>query len=124
MQTGKLIKEAKEHKKSITSFNFSKDGTHFITGATINFFCSPLPSTPSEGLTPILIRTASMDSTAKLWDTRTLACLKTYEAEKQVNAAAISPAAPHVPLSCSLCGLCQICLIFTYTILSFELLVL
>jgi hypothetical protein len=42
--------------------------------------------------------TASDDGTAKLIDTKSLEVMKTYEAGKAVNAAALSPILPHVIL--------------------------
>ena len=39
---------------------------------------------------------ASKDSTAKLWDTDSLQCLKTYTTDRPVNSAAISPLYEHV----------------------------
>uniref|UniRef100_A0A8R1XM78 Eukaryotic translation initiation factor 3 subunit I n=1 Tax=Onchocerca volvulus TaxID=6282 RepID=A0A8R1XM78_ONCVO len=42
--------------------------------------------------------TASKDKTARLFDARTLDCLKTYKAERPVNSAAISPIRDHVIL--------------------------
>jgi translation initiation factor 3 subunit I len=40
--------------------------------------------------------TASKDSTAKLFDTDSLMCLKTYKTERPVNSAAVSPIFDHV----------------------------
>lgn len=51
---------------------FSKDFSHFIT--------------------------ASMDHTAKLFDTETMKCLKTYQSDAPINAAAISPLKNHIIL--------------------------
>lgn len=42
--------------------------------------------------------TASKDTTAKLFDTDTLDCLKTYKTERPVNSAAVSPIFDHVVL--------------------------
>ncbi|MFH4974879.1 hypothetical protein AB6A40_001588 [Gnathostoma spinigerum] len=42
--------------------------------------------------------TASKDKTARLFDARTLDCLKIYKAERPVNSAAISPTRDHVAL--------------------------
>eukprot|EP01085_Mycamoeba_gemmipara_P002113 Mycagemm_TRINITY_DN10032_c0_g1::TRINITY_DN10032_c0_g1_i1::g.2113::m.2113 type:complete len:165 gc:universal TRINITY_DN10032_c0_g1_i1:689-195(-) len=63
---------AHEHKKGVNSIAFSQDMGYFIT--------------------------ASDDTTAKILDTRTLKVMKIYEAEKAVNAAAISPLMPHIIL--------------------------
>jgi len=66
------VMTAKRHTKPAVSLSFSADKTHFIT--------------------------ASHDNTAKLWDTVSLENLKTYETEKPVNSAAISPLKNHVLL--------------------------
>ena len=50
---------------------------------------------PLKILSPIF-GTASKDSTAKLYDTETLECLKTYKTERPVNSASISPKFDHV----------------------------
>lgn len=42
--------------------------------------------------------TASRDTTAKLFDSESLMCLKTYKTERPVNSAAISPILDHVVL--------------------------
>jgi len=70
VDSGKLIESKTEHKKQINSVQLSKDGTMFIT--------------------------ASSDQTAKLWDTKTMTCLKTYQSDRPLNAAAISPIMKHV----------------------------
>ena len=41
---------------------------------------------------------ASKDTTAKLFDTDTLECLKTYKTDRPVNSASISPVYEHVVL--------------------------
>eukprot|EP00271_Cylindrocystis_brebissonii_P015532 TRINITY_DN38451_c0_g1_i1.p1 TRINITY_DN38451_c0_g1~~TRINITY_DN38451_c0_g1_i1.p1 ORF type:complete len:327 (-),score=45.82 TRINITY_DN38451_c0_g1_i1:536-1516(-) len=72
-ETGKLLNESSgddSHKKTVTDLQKSIDGSHFITG--------------------------SSDKTAKLWDTRTLELLKTYQTERPINAAAIAPVLDHV----------------------------
>ncbi|XP_061348705.1 eukaryotic translation initiation factor 3 subunit I-like [Gastrolobium bilobum] len=54
-ETGKLLKESDKesgHKKTITSLAKSADGSHFLTG--------------------------SLDKSARLWDTRTLTLIKTF----------------------------------------------
>ncbi|XP_050234537.1 eukaryotic translation initiation factor 3 subunit I-like [Mercurialis annua] len=74
-ETGKLLKENDReigHKKAISSLAKSSDGSHFITG--------------------------SLDKSAKLWDTRTLALIKTYVTERPVNAVTMSPLLDHVVL--------------------------
>jgi len=60
------------HEKNITYLAFSPDLSHFVT--------------------------TSSDTTAKLWDARTLTHLKTYETNRPVNAAVVSPTMPHVLL--------------------------
>ena len=65
-ESGKEINCVKAHNKGIQTMTFSKDYSHFIT--------------------------ASLDHTAKLWDTETMKCLKTYQSNAPVNAAAINPA--------------------------------
>ena len=60
------------HEKAIHNFSFSKDFSHFIT--------------------------ASLDHTAKLFDTNTLQCIRTYKSDAPVNAAAISPLRNHIIL--------------------------
>jgi len=61
-----------EHTKSISDMQLSPDGTMFIS--------------------------ASKDTTARLYDTDTLECLKTYKTDRPVNSAAISPLYEHVVL--------------------------
>lgn len=72
MRTGKEIVSAKDHALTIQDMQMSRDGTMFVT--------------------------ASKDSTAKLFDTDTLECLKTYKTERPVNSASISPIFDHVVL--------------------------
>lgn len=67
---GKIERSINDHVGSINDMQMSKDGTMFIT--------------------------ASKDKTAKLFDTDSLACLKTYKTERPVNSAAISPIFDHV----------------------------
>ncbi|CAI5507240.1 unnamed protein product [Closterium sp. Naga37s-1] len=74
-ETGKLLRETEPevaHSKTVTSLSKSADGSHFITG--------------------------SLDKCAKLWDTRTLRLLKTYQTERPINATDISPLFDHVVL--------------------------
>jgi len=70
VERGELIESKKEHKKAINSVQFSKDKTMFVT--------------------------ASSDQTAKLWDTKTMTCLKTFQSDRPLNSAAISPSMKHV----------------------------
>jgi len=70
VESGKEIMSKKEHSKQINSVQFSKDQTMFVT--------------------------ASSDQTAKLWDTKSMTCLKTYLSNRPLNAAAISPMMKHV----------------------------
>lgn len=71
-EAGKEINSVRAHEKAIHSMAFSKDFSHFIT--------------------------ASLDHTAKLFDTETLTCLKTYQSNAPVNAVAISPMKNHIIL--------------------------
>mmetsp|Transcript_34347 Transcript_34347/g.97300 ORF Transcript_34347/g.97300 Transcript_34347/m.97300 type:complete len:344 (-) Transcript_34347:212-1243(-) len=71
-ETGKQIYDSQIHEKQITDMRFSQDLTHFIT--------------------------SSLDKTAKLLDTETLQVLKTYETERPLNSADISPIRDHVAL--------------------------
>lgn len=72
MRMGKELVSAKDHTLGIKDMQMSRDGTMFIT--------------------------ASKDTTAKLFDSDTLTCLKTYKTERPVNSAAISPIFDHVVL--------------------------
>jgi translation initiation factor 3 subunit I len=69
-QMGKILNSVNDHTGSINDMQMSKDGTMFIT--------------------------ASKDNTAKLFDTDSLMCLKTYKTERPVNSAAVSPIFDHV----------------------------
>lgn len=74
-ETGKLLRETDaevSHQKTVSSLSKSADNSHFITG--------------------------SLDKTAKLWDLRTLQLLKTFQTERPINAADISPLFDHVVL--------------------------
>merc|ERR1712100_602859 len=71
-ENGKEISCVKAHDKGIQTMAFSKDFTHFIT--------------------------ASLDHTAKLFDTETMKVLKTYTTNAPVNAVAINPLKNHVIL--------------------------
>mmetsp|Transcript_19495 Transcript_19495/g.23351 ORF Transcript_19495/g.23351 Transcript_19495/m.23351 type:complete len:329 (-) Transcript_19495:228-1214(-) len=70
VETQKCLVESDAHKKQVSDLQFSADRTHFIT--------------------------ASLDKVAKLWDAQTLDVLKTYPAERPLNAACISPLMNHV----------------------------
>jgi len=67
-----LLQENRDHAKAINKMSFDKDKFTFIT--------------------------ASFDSTAKLFDTKTLKVIKNYDTGRPVNAAAISPIKDHVIL--------------------------
>eukprot|EP01096_Ripella_sp_DP13-Kostka_P016323 TRINITY_DN7924_c1_g1_i1.p1 TRINITY_DN7924_c1_g1~~TRINITY_DN7924_c1_g1_i1.p1 ORF type:complete len:325 (-),score=140.10 TRINITY_DN7924_c1_g1_i1:94-1068(-) len=58
------------HEKVVKYISFSPDQSHFVS--------------------------SSPDTTAKLWETRTLNLLKTYQGARPVNAAVICPAFPHI----------------------------
>jgi len=68
--TLELVQDNRDHTKSITKMSFDKEKFTFIT--------------------------ASFDTTAKLFDTKTLKPLKNYETGRPVNAASISPIKEHV----------------------------
>ena len=70
VETGKEVLKVHDHKKSINSLQFSKDGP--------------------------MILTASSDHTATLYDAKTLALMKTYSSDRPLNSAAISPLMNHV----------------------------
>lgn len=72
LRTGKELNTVKDHTLTINDMQLSKDGTMFVT--------------------------ASKDTSAKLFDSETLVCLKTYKTEKPVNSASISPILEHVVL--------------------------
>jgi translation initiation factor 3 subunit I len=65
VETGQVEQTVNAHQKKIQSLQFSKDHTMFIT--------------------------ASSDHTAKLFDTKTMKLLKTYESDRPLNSAAIHP---------------------------------
>merc|ERR1711934_745986 len=71
-EIGKNIKTIDAHEKGIQTMSFSKDFSHFIT--------------------------ASLDHTAKLYDTETCKCLKTYQSDAPINAVAMSPLKNHIIL--------------------------
>ena len=70
LQTGKQLAESREHKKQVNDLTMSADLTHFVTG--------------------------SLDKTAKVFDSATLECLNTFQPERPVNAAVLSPTFDHV----------------------------
>ncbi|KAJ6643707.1 Eukaryotic translation initiation factor 3 subunit I [Pseudolycoriella hygida] len=72
LRTGKELNSVKDHTSTINDMQLSKDGTMFVT--------------------------ASKDTSAKLFDSESLVCLKTYKTEKPVNSASISPILDHVVL--------------------------
>lgn len=67
-----MVDSGTDHTAGINDMQLSKDGTMFVT--------------------------ASKDNTAKLFDSESLMCLKTYKTERPVNSAAISPILDHVVL--------------------------
>ncbi|XP_046754059.1 eukaryotic translation initiation factor 3 subunit I [Diprion similis] len=72
MRTGKKLNSVRSHKSQINDMQTNKDGTMFVT--------------------------ACKDHTAKLFDSESLVCLKTYKTERPVNSATISPILDHVVL--------------------------
>jgi len=70
VETAKELQKVSDHKKAINGLQFSKDETMFIT--------------------------ASSDHTAKLYDSKTLKCLKTFQSDRPLNSASISPLMNHV----------------------------
>lgn len=69
---GKELNTVADHIGVINDMQLSKDGTMFVT--------------------------ASKDCSAKLFDSDSLLCLKTYKTERPVNSASISPILDHVAL--------------------------
>jgi len=69
-ESGAVMRTITEHKGEIKSLQFSKDRTMFIS--------------------------ASADKTAKLFDVKDLAVMKTYTSDRPLNAACISPVFNHV----------------------------
>jgi len=69
-ETGKSFNQIKDSLKAITRMAFSRDQTHFIT--------------------------ASLDHAVRLYDTKTLKLLKTYDTGRPVNAISLSPILPHI----------------------------
>lgn len=72
LRTAKELNSVNDHTSVINDMQMSNDGTMFVS--------------------------ASKDSTAKLFDSESLMCLKTYKTERPVNSAAISPILEHVAL--------------------------
>lgn len=70
LRMGKELNSVTDHTSVINDMQMSKDGTMFVT--------------------------ASKDTTAKLFDSESLMCLKTYKTERPVNSASISPILDHV----------------------------
>lgn len=70
VETGQVENEVQAHMKAIKDISYSKDKSMFIT--------------------------ASSDKTAKLYDSKTLECLKTYRSDRPLNSASISSAMNHV----------------------------
>lgn len=72
VETGQEINKVYVHKKQINDAQYSRDETMIIT--------------------------ASTDFTAKLYDAKTLTLLKTFQSDRPVNSASISPTHPYVIL--------------------------
>jgi translation initiation factor 3 subunit I len=72
VETGEVVKMSQDHSKQVQHLVMSLDRTHFIS--------------------------ASLDKTAKVFDSETLECLKTYAADRPVNAAILSPIRDHIIL--------------------------
>jgi translation initiation factor 3 subunit I len=72
VDTGEVVHMAQDHTKQVQHLSMSDDKSHFIS--------------------------ASLDKTAKVFDAETLECLKTYAADRPVNAAILSPIRDHIVL--------------------------
>lgn len=72
IRKGREMNSVNDHTAGINDMQLNKDGTMFVT--------------------------ASKDTSAKLFDSDSLMCLKTYKTERPVNSAAISPILDHVVL--------------------------
>lgn len=72
LRTAKELYSVNDHTHVINDMQLSSDGTMLVS--------------------------ASKDTTAKLFDSESLMCLKTYKTERPVNSAAISPILEHVAL--------------------------
>lgn len=70
VETGQEEQKVQAHGKEIRGMQFSKDRTMFIT--------------------------ASIDKTAKLYDTKSMECIKTFKSDRPLNSASISPIFNHV----------------------------
>jgi len=70
VQHGKEVATARDHKDSVNALQFNKDHTMFIS--------------------------ASTDHTSRLYDSRSLRLLKTYQSDRPLNAASASPLMNHV----------------------------
>lgn len=70
VETGRVLRVIKEHTKKINSFQWNKEKTLLITG--------------------------SADCTSKLFDVRDWSVITTYETDRPVNSASISPIREHV----------------------------
>eukprot|EP00163_Fabomonas_tropica_P007867 TRINITY_DN1750_c0_g1_i2.p1 TRINITY_DN1750_c0_g1~~TRINITY_DN1750_c0_g1_i2.p1 ORF type:complete len:231 (+),score=46.60 TRINITY_DN1750_c0_g1_i2:384-1076(+) len=69
-ETGKEVHKIKDNKKAVMDIQFSKDRGSFIT--------------------------CSLDQSARLYDVRTRKCMHTYEVERPLNTASISPLMDHI----------------------------
>jgi translation initiation factor 3 subunit I len=72
VETGEVVNMSQDHSKQVQHLAMSDDKSHFIS--------------------------ASLDKTAKVFDSETLECLKTYSADRPVNAAILSPIRDHIVL--------------------------
>jgi len=72
VETGIILNTIRDHSKTITDIQFDRTRSCFITSST--------------------------DHSARLYDARTMKLLKTYDAGRPVNAAAISPLMDHILL--------------------------
>jgi len=72
IRKGREVNSVNDHTAGINDMQLNKDGTMFVT--------------------------ASKDTSAKLFDSESLMCLKTYKTERPVNSASISPIMDHVVL--------------------------
>jgi translation initiation factor 3 subunit I len=70
VETGQEEQKEQAHSKAIRSMQFSKDRTMFIT--------------------------SSLDKSAKIYDTKTLECLKTFKSDRPLNSASMSSLMNHV----------------------------
>jgi translation initiation factor 3 subunit I len=70
VETGQQEECVQAHTKEVKSLQFSPDRSMFVT--------------------------ASTDKSAKLYDTKTMKCIKTYKSDRPLNAASISPLYNHV----------------------------